>query len=99
MNAEMKTQIEQRERILARVRGMLIEHLHVRREPSEIDPDCPLFGSGLGLDSVDAVELVVALGDEFNLQIKEAAKVRTSMRTVNTVVDLIQATLEGRHDH
>ena len=94
MDASLRATIEHREEILDRVRTLLIEHLHVRREPSEIDPDCPLFGSGLGLDSVDAVELVVGLGAEFGVQLKEDAAVRRSMRTVNTVVDLILAAEE-----
>ena len=48
---------EQRLQVLARVKQILIDTLNVRREPREIDPDTPLFGTGLRLDSLDAVEL------------------------------------------
>ena len=59
MNPEALTVIETREQALARIREILIQKLHVRRAPDEIDPDTPLFGTGLGLDSVDAVDLHV----------------------------------------
>jgi acyl carrier protein len=81
--------VRAREAIIDRVRRVLIESLGVRREPSEIDPDAPLFGTGLGLDSVDAVELVVSLETEFGIHFPPGAMSRRVMRTVGSVADAV----------
>ncbi|MDP1827746.1 MAG: acyl carrier protein [Archangium sp.] len=97
MNPGLMAYLENRAQQLARVRRVLIEDLHVQREPEEIDPDAPLFGTGLGLDSVDAVELVVSLETEFEFRLDDDALVRPSMRTVNSLVDLVLRKQGGRH--
>ncbi len=89
MNPALMAYLEHRTRLLSRVRRVLIEDLHVQREPDAIDPDAPLFGTGLGLDSVDAVELIVCLETEFAFRLDDAALARSSMRTVNSLVDLV----------
>lgn len=87
--------IENRERTLARVRQVLITRLRIDRDPEDIDPDVPLFGTGLGLDSVDAVELVVSLEKEFGCKFPEIAHAQRVLRTVNTLVDLVIAMAAG----
>lgn len=89
MNPALMAYLEHRAKLLARVRQVLIQDLHVQRTPEEIDPDAPLFGTGLALDSVDAVELVVSLETEFGFRLDDDALARPSMRTVNTLVDLV----------
>ncbi len=89
MDARIPAIVARRERALAQIRRLLIEQLNVRREPDEIDPDTPLFGSGLGLDSIDSVELLVSLQSEFGLRLPNDAAGRASMRTVNGLVDLV----------
>lgn len=91
MLTDVAAQIAHREEILSRVRRMLIEALGIERDPEEIDPDTPLFGSGLGLDSIDAVEVVLSLEEVFGVRLPDDASGRTEMRTVNSVVDLILA--------
>lgn len=88
MLAELKSLLDGRARVLKEVRRILIEVLGVRREPDQIDPDTPLFGTGLGLDSVDGVELLVAIESSFDVRVPNE-QVRTAFRTVNTVVDTI----------
>lgn len=88
MNPTLLAHVERRRVTLGRVRRVLIDSLHVPREPDEIDADAPLFGTGLGLDSVDAVELVVSLEAEFGLTLPDDSG-RTALRTLNTVVDLV----------
>lgn len=90
MTRDPRPHIAEREEILARIRTILIENLNVRREPDEIDPDTPIFGSGLGLDSVDAVELMVSLETELDVRLPDDAIGRAYLRTVNTLVDLVQ---------
>jgi acyl carrier protein len=91
MDREATERIARREELLARARKLIIEQLHIRREPSEIDPDCPLFATGLGLDSVDAVELVIGIETEFNIQVPDGPPARRSLRTLNTLVDFVLA--------
>jgi acyl carrier protein len=91
MSSTLEAQLSHREAVLARIRTILIESLGVRRMPDEIDPDTALFGSGLGLDSVDAVELVVQLDIEFNVELPNDVFGRAEMRTVNGLVDLVLA--------
>jgi len=89
MTPDLQSYVTHREAVLDRVRTLLVERLHVEREPDTIDPDTPLFGTGLGLDSVDAVELVVSLEDTFGLQLPDDALGRRVMRTVGKLVDMV----------
>ena len=88
MIREVKEQIEQRERMLNRMVELLISALRLDRASEEIDPDTPLFGTGLGLDSVDFIEIVVALEYEFGISLNENEG-RFALRTINTLVDLV----------
>jgi acyl carrier protein len=97
MDTKLADYIQQRDAILERVRRILIDNLDVRRDPDEIDPDTPLFGSGLGLDSVDAVELLVSVEVEFGIQVPDDPRVGGALRTVNTLVDLVIASEASSH--
>jgi len=95
MTFELEPRLRARERILEEIRHMLIERLRVARHPDEIDPDTPLFGSGLGLDSLDAVELLVCLDADFGVKLPDDVLGRAGMRTVNSLVDLVLAKRES----
>jgi len=57
--------------IAGRVKRLIVDNLHLEGlRPEMIDEQAPLFGDGLGLDSVDALELVVAVEKEFGIKIK-----------------------------
>lgn len=95
MSPETAARIAAREDILARLRTVLIERMRLRREPDELDPDAPLFGAGFGLDSLDAVELVVCLDNSFGVKLKDGGLLRQQMRSLNTLVDLVLAHQDG----
>ncbi|MFT3711519.1 MAG: phosphopantetheine-binding protein [Archangium sp.] len=97
MSPELSAWLNLRAEFLSRVRRVLIEELHVQRAPEEIDPDAPLFGTGLGLDSVDAVELVVSLETEFGFRLDDESLARPAMRTVNTLVDVVMKKVGQSH--
>ncbi|OGV74002.1 MAG: acyl carrier protein [Lentisphaerae bacterium RIFOXYB12_FULL_65_16] len=57
--------------------------------PEQIPDDSPLFGQGLGLDSLDAVELVVIVQRHFGVEIKDMQEARSAFQTVETLATLI----------
>ena len=74
----------------ARVRQMLVENLLLQIKPEEITDELPLFGEGLGLDSVDALQIVVALDKTFGLKIKDAEMAKGILKNINTIVAAIE---------
>jgi acyl carrier protein len=73
-----------------RVKTAIVRSLHLPMPPEDIADDVPLFGEGLGLDSVDALELVLELDREFNVKVSDDQLGRRALRTVNTIVELIE---------
>lgn len=76
------------------VKRMLVEDLMLKIGPEEIGDDQPLFGpEGIGLDSVDALQLVVALEKHYGLKVSDPEVARGIMKSVNTIADAITANL------
>jgi acyl carrier protein len=75
----------------AQVKQMLVENLMLKIGATEIGDDQPLFGpSSLGLDSVDALQLVVALDKNYGLKLSDTEMARKTMQTVNSIAAAIQ---------
>lgn len=89
--AALSAYVTRREEVLAQVRAVLIEDLGVPLLPAQIDPDTPLFGLGLSLDSVDAVDLILGLEDRSGIVLPDGAAATPYLRTVNTLVDYVLA--------
>ena len=74
------------EELIPKVKQMIIDSLRIEGMlPDEIETDAPLFGEGLGLDSIDALQLVVAMEKEFGVVVPDAAtgtKVFASVRSM-----------------
>ncbi len=74
------------EELIEQLKKQIIEQLNLEDlEPDDIDPDEPLFGDGLGLDSIDALELIVLLERQYGIKIenpKEGQKIFYSVRTM-----------------
>jgi len=89
--AQIARYVERRKEVLHRVRRMLQVSLGLSRELDEIDPDTSLFGTGLGMDSIDAVEVVIALESEMHVRIEDPLERKLALRSVNSLVDRILA--------
>ncbi|HEY9509398.1 MAG TPA: acyl carrier protein [Verrucomicrobiae bacterium] len=77
-----------------RIKAMMVENLMLQVTAAEISDDLPLFGpGGLGLDSVDALQLVVALDKNFGLKIPDPATAKVVLLSVNTIADAVQKKL------
>jgi len=61
--------------------------------PDDIPDDEPLFGGGLGLDSIDALEIVVMLESEFGIKVKNETTARDSFRSISTLANYVEQKL------
>jgi acyl carrier protein len=52
------------------VAALIVEALNLELAPSEIDPDAPLFGEGLGLDSIDILEVALVVSKKYGFQLR-----------------------------
>ena len=74
----------------SRIKQMLVKNLMLQTTPEEIGDDLPLFGpNGLGLDSIDALELVVSMEKTFGVGVPNSEVAGKALRTVNTIHDYI----------
>lgn len=72
------------------VKTQIIESLNLQgMTPDEIDDNAPLFGEGLGLDSIDSLELMVLLERNYGIKIEDAREGRKAMESVNAMVQYI----------
>jgi acyl carrier protein len=75
-----------------RIKEMMTQNLMLEVTADEIGDDVVLFGpSGIGLDSVDALQLVVELEKHFGLKIADQSKAREMLLSVNTIAAAIEA--------
>lgn len=73
------------------LKQQIIDSLNLQgMKPEEIDNDAPLFGDGLGLDSIDSLELMVLLERNYGIKIEDAREGRKILTSVNTMADYIQ---------
>jgi acyl carrier protein len=73
-----------------RIKEMLVKNLMLQTTPDQIGDELPLFGpNGLGLDSIDALELVVSMEKTFGVGVANSEVASKALRTVNTIHDYI----------
>jgi acyl carrier protein len=90
MRKEVALEIaSQRRALTGDLKEMLIDKLSLSQEPNEIAEDASLFGSGLGLDSIDALEIVVAIEERFDVSISDDNM--SVFRSIDTIADFITA--------
>ncbi len=80
------------EEIIEKLKVQIIEQLNLEdMEPEDIDADEPLFGEGLGLDSIDALELIVLLEKEYGIKIQNPKDGQKIFYSVKTMAEFISA--------
>jgi acyl carrier protein len=80
-----------------KLKELLIERLKFEdMTPDDIGDDEPLFEGGLGLDSIDALEIVVMLESEFGIKVKNESSARTYFRSVASLANFVENKLADK---
>lgn len=81
-----------RDELIEQLKGQIIEQLNLKQvTPADINTDDPLFGEGLGLDSIDALELIVLMQQQYKIKLANAEEGPKVFRSVGTMADYIIA--------
>ena len=79
------------EELINKLKGEIIEQLNLEDVKKEdIDNDAPLFGDGLGLDSIDALELIVLLEKNYGIKVANPADGKKIFQSIRTMAQYIQ---------
>jgi acyl carrier protein len=74
------------------IKELIVTELKLEgRDPASIVDDAPLFGEGLGLDSLDALQLAMSIEERFGVRIPEGDAARAIFRSVSAIADHIAA--------
>lgn len=80
------------ENLKLELKGKIIENLNLEDvEIDEIDNNDPLFGDGLGLDSIDALELIVMLDKDYGIKLSDPKKGKSIFESIDTMATYISA--------
>ncbi len=79
--------------LVEEIKTLIVESLNLEdMSAADIDTEAPLFGEGLGLDSIDALEIGIALQKRYGVHLApDAAQTRTHFRSVASLAELIAA--------
>ena len=81
----------EREELKQQLKEQIIEFLNlIDVKPSDIEDDKPLFGEGLGLDSIDSIELIVLLERFYGIKITDPKEGRKVLVDINTMAEYIE---------
>lgn len=79
--------------LIEKLKAQLIDALNLEEiTPEDIDPEAPLFGEdGLGLDSIDALEIILLLDKDYGIKLKNPAEGKRVFYSVKTMADCIRS--------
>ena len=78
------------EELIPVVKAGIIKQLNIDMTPDALDEDMALFGEGLGLDSIDALELIVMIDRDFGIKIGDPKEARKIFQSVRVMAEYIQ---------
>ena len=80
------------EDLILKLKEEIIEVLNLEDvKPEDIDENAPLFGEGLGLDSIDALELIVLMEKNYGIKLKDPAQGKEIFKSIKVMADYIAA--------
>ena len=80
------------EELVLKLKKEIIEVLNLEEvKPEDIDNDAPLFGEGLGLDSIDALELIVLLEKKYGIKLSDPSQGKAIFQSIHTMAEYIAA--------
>jgi acyl carrier protein len=72
------------------LKRLIVSELNLKgRDPAAIEDDAPLFGAGLGLDSLDALQLAMVIEEKLGVRIPEGEEARAILKSVRAIADHI----------
>lgn len=78
------------EDLVLNLKKEIIEVLNLEEmKPEDIDNDAPLFGDGLGLDSIDALELIVMIEKNYGIKLKDPSKGKEIFKSINVLAKFV----------
>jgi acyl carrier protein len=80
-----------RDTLADEVKAAIVRCLRMPIKPEEITDDMPLFDEGLGLDSIDALEIILELQRSFRVEISDEQVGKRVLRSVRTIVEFIES--------
>ena len=80
-----------RQELSPQVKELIVRRLKLDIDPKTIDDAAPLFGEGLGLDSIDALELVLGVEKEFGIKVQDEEVGVKAFASVDALCDFIRA--------
>ena len=76
--------------LISQLKQQIIDVLNLEEMTADdIDANAPLFGEGLGLDSIDALELIVLMEREYGIKLSNPAEGKAIFRSVATIADYV----------
>ena len=78
------------EELILELKKQIIEVLNLEEmQPEDIDAEAPLFGEGLGLDSIDALELIVMMEKQYGIKLRDPKEGKEIFKSVATMADYV----------
>lgn len=79
------------EELILELKTKIIEVLNLEEmTPEDIDTDRPLFGAGLGLDSIDALELIVLLEKSYGIKLANPSEGKAIFKNIRTIAEYVK---------
>lgn len=79
------------EELIYKLKEQIIDALNLEEmTPEDIENDAPLFGDGLGLDSIDALELIVLLEKHYGIKLANPAEGKEIFKSVNSIAEFVE---------